>query len=73
MDSQELIDRINVSLTNHTPNDEQVIRILEIRDGAMTLGKMIANHCPDSRERSLAVTHLEETVMWAVKSIVLEP
>jgi len=70
---QALLDRIERSLTNQTPDREQVERIEAIRDAGKALGRVIAAYCGDSRERSLAVTHLEETTMWAVKSIVLEP
>jgi hypothetical protein len=70
---QQLLDRLDRSLTNQAPDREQVERIEAIREAAKELGKVIANYCGDSRERSLACTHLEETTMWAVKSIVLEP
>lgn len=60
------------SLTNHTPaGPEAIERIESLRSSAKELGRHIIANCPDSRERSLALTHLEETVMWAVKSLVL--
>ena len=59
------------SLTNHTPDADTIADIEGLRDSAKELGKAIFAVCPPSRERSLAVTHLEETVMWAVKSMVL--
>lgn len=34
---------------------------------------MINNLCPESREKSLAVTNLEESVMWANASIARNP
>ena len=40
-----------------------------IRSIASDLLASIEGKCPQSRERSLAVTKLEECVMWAVKSI----
>lgn len=67
-----LLERLLNSLTNHTPTPEAIDRIDHIRAAGKVLALEIAKHCPDSRERSLAATHLEETVMWAVKSIVLE-
>lgn len=67
-----LVARIEHSLTNQTPDREQIERIEALRESAKQLGTVIAAYCHDSRERSLAVTHLEETVMWAVKGIVLE-
>ena len=65
------IDALERSLTNHTPPSQVAEQIEEIRYLAKTMGLRIINVCPDTRERSLALTHLEETVMWAVKSLVL--
>ena len=68
----ELYQRLANSMTNHTPSAEQVERIEAIRDAGKVLAWDIANSCPLSRERSIAATHLEDCIMWAVKSIVLE-
>lgn len=65
-------EKLEHSLTNHPPKDEDVIRRFEhLREAAKDLGREIFNSCPPSRERSLAITKLEETVMWAVKSIAV--
>jgi hypothetical protein len=70
---QELYGRLVKSLTNIAPSAEQIERIEGIRSGAkLLLGRILEMSPTASRERSLALTHLEETVMWAVKSIVLE-
>lgn len=69
---QETFDRVARSLTNVAPGADQIKRIEHVRETAKMLLSDIAHKCPGSRERSLALTHLEETVMWAVKSIVLE-
>ena len=60
------------SLTNQTPSEHQINRIENFRWAAKALGDMILAVAEPSREQSLALTHLEETVMWAVKAIVLE-
>lgn len=58
------------SLTNHPPvSDAVVVTFERIRQAAKALGAEILNECPESRERSLAITKLEETVMWAVKAV----
>lgn len=41
----------------------------EIRANTKNLARIIDKLCPASREKSLAITKLEETLMWAVKSI----
>ena len=65
-------EQLEASLTNHTPTEEQVERIERIRASAKVLGLAVCDGSNPSREQSLALTHLEETTMWAVKAIVLE-
>ena len=55
--------------TYHPPRPDQVNRYQDIREHARALANMLDRHCPDSREKSLAMTHLEEAVMWANASI----
>lgn len=58
------------NLTNHAPVNERIVEWFEmIRGDAKQLGNIILDLCPPSRERSLALTNLEQTVMWAVASI----
>lgn len=68
---QDVIDSYARSMTNHAPSPTAVTYIEHVRADAKQLLAGIVLNCPPSRERSLALTHLEETVMWAVKSIVL--
>lgn len=55
--------------TYHTPKGSQPERYVAIRRKAKELAELIADCCPDSREKSLANTRLEEAVMWANASI----
>jgi hypothetical protein len=55
--------------TYHPPRPDQPNRYRAIRDQAYEFAKNIRNLCPDSREKSLALTALEETVMWANAAI----
>lgn len=55
--------------TYHAPKEGQPLRYNELRETAKALAVMILINCPPSRERSLALTHLEESVMWANASI----
>ncbi len=66
------IIRVHRSLTNVTPSLNQIGRIERIRNGAKALAVDIVASTPAGREQALALTHLEETVMWAVKAVVLE-
>lgn len=60
------------SLSRQQPTSEQVTRIEHLRNEAISFASEILAGTQKSREQSLAFTHLEETLMWAVKAIVLE-
>jgi hypothetical protein len=67
----DYLEKINRSLTNITPNEEQIERIESLRRTARGMAASIVANVPVSREQSLAVTKLEETLMWAVKGILV--
>ena len=60
---------IEKNFTFHPPKDDQPNRYQCIRDTAKGFALLIDKACPDSREKSLAMTKLEECVMWANASI----
>lgn len=66
---ENFLDRIDNAFTYHAPKADQPERYVKIRDAAHALATLMATLCPDSRERSLAITKLEESVMWANASI----
>jgi hypothetical protein len=55
--------------TYHTPITDQVTRYEQIRNFGHGLATVINNHAPDSREKALALTKIEEAVMWANAAI----
>lgn len=55
--------------TYHAPRADQTERYGKIRAKARELAELIDECCPDSREKSLAHTKLEEAAMWANASI----
>ncbi len=55
--------------TYHPPRPGQPETYQLIRDRAHALALDITEHAPPSRERSLALTKLEEAVMWANAAI----
>jgi hypothetical protein len=57
--------KIESAFTYHTPKTGQPEMYTEIREKAKELAYLIDSTCPDSREKSLAMTKLEECVMWA--------
>lgn len=68
--NEKLLERLERSLTNITPGQTETIQIEQLRGVAKDLASHIA-YIPEGREQSLAATLLEETVMWAVKGILL--
>jgi ABC-type sugar transport system substrate-binding protein len=73
MSLADLHDRLERSLTLHPPVADWVPAVMEaIRADAKQLGHSIIDLCPAGREQSLALTHLEEVVMWAIKGIALD-
>lgn len=66
-------ERIKRSLTNHPITQDGLVEEIEnLRGAAIELAAHIIDTSEPSRERSLALTHLEEVVMWAVKSAILQ-
>ena len=65
MDQKEIEKRF----TYHTPTGTQPERYKAIRDQGKIFAECLDDWCPDSREKSLAMTKLEEVVMWANASI----
>ena len=62
-------EQIESAFTYHAPNDSQTAKYVVIRSSAKLLALTFDELCPDSREKSLAMTKLEEAVMWANASI----
>ena len=60
---------IENNFTYHAPKEDQIARYTEIRQNAKLTAELLDKLCPDSREKSLAMTKLEEAVMWANASI----
>ncbi len=62
-------ERLEKSYTYHPPRGDQPKRYDAIRWSGREYAKMLFDLCPTSRELSLALTKLEEVVMWANASI----
>lgn len=60
---------IESRFTYHKPKEDQPERYDRIRYKAKMLAAYINEYCPESREKSIAITKIEEAVMWANASI----
>lgn len=64
-----MLDDLANRFVYHKPINDQALRYEMIRNRAYDFAEYINEKCPDSHEKSLAITHLEEAVMWANASI----
>ncbi len=62
-------EQIDNNFRYHPPKDDQQKRYTQIREQAKIVAEVINNNCPESREKSLAMTNLEQAVMWANAAI----
>jgi hypothetical protein len=60
---------IESKFTYHAPKGDQVERYQKIRDAAKELAYTVLELTPPSREQSLFITKLEESIMWANAAI----
>ena len=65
MEAKDLENRF----TYHPPKEGQPEKYKELRDQALELSLMINALAPDSREKSRAITNLEQAIMWANAAI----
>ena len=64
-------DQINNIFTYHAPFGNQPTRYEMLRAGAKILAERINEFCPESREKSLAMTSLQQSIMWANAAIAI--
>lgn len=58
------------NMTNHPPKDDHVVRLLDdLRRVFKLAASEVVELCPESRERSLALTNIEQGLMWAVAAV----
>lgn len=60
---------IENNFTYHAPDVARIAKYQAIRAKARELAELLDDECTDSREKSLAMTKLEECVMWANASV----
>jgi len=54
----------------HKPSVDGLEKITALRTAFSELHYLIERLAPESRERSVSLTNLETTAMWAIKAIV---
>lgn len=66
---QDLFEQNENNFKYHAPKPAQIALYEELRNKARSLADYFVVNCPNSREKSLALTKLEEAVMWANAAI----
>jgi len=61
---------LNHPFDYHKPNETQVMQITDVRESCKVLHNVLLQ-LPSCRERSVAITKLEEVSMWANKGIIM--
>lgn len=54
----------------HKPSQDGIDKIKVLRKAFSDLHDLIEQTAPNSREKSVALTNLETTAMWAIKAVV---
>ena len=66
---ENLLEELQKRFTYHRPKGDQPARYEALREQYFQMSILICKMCPPTRERSLALTKLEESVMHANSSI----
>lgn len=54
----------------HKPSDDGMTKINRLREAFSLVQRAIEDNCPNSRQKSVAITELETSAMWAIKAVV---
>lgn len=69
MPADQQTSEMETRFTYHKPKEGQAEKYVRIRNQARVLADLLQEACPESREKSLAFTKIEEAVMWANAAI----
>lgn len=66
---EDMEKEIETRFTYHPPKAGQNAKYVDLRASAKEFATLVVKLCPASREQSLALTKIEEAVMWANSAI----
>jgi|ERR1044071_561421 len=61
---------IEKAFAYHKPSPDGLTKVNALREAFSAVKAAIETHCPESRQRSVALTELETAAMWAIKAVV---
>lgn len=69
------IEDLKHRIEYHKPSPYGVMKIAAVREAVFACGEALLSEVPESsgRERALALTKLEEAMMWAIAGIARDP
>lgn len=67
--NEKTAEQIENNFKYRPVKDDQAERYNLLRSLAKNLARAINANCPDSREKALAITNLEESVVWSIEAI----
>ena len=67
--ADERIDQVRNHFIINEPTNDQLAKFQLFRESLFHIAVLFEKHCPESREKSLAFTNLEQAVMWAKLAI----
>jgi hypothetical protein len=62
---------LDAIFTYHPPKGDQADRYVQLRENALELASLILDLVPDSAERTLAIRHVQQAVMFANAGIAI--
>ena len=66
------LEQLEWDFQYHKPDENAVERHAALRNACHDLAVLINDACQDSREKSLAITKVEEAMLWANAAIARE-
>lgn len=70
--SKQIEDQISNGMGFHPGNADVAPLFSELRGRFMDLAHLVNDTCPDGRDKSLAITHLEDALMRSIRAIAVE-
>jgi len=68
---EETMFNVDEVFTYHAPKGNQPERYIAIREKAKELARLIIESTPQSREQSVALTNVQQAIMWANSAIAI--
>lgn len=64
------MEEISKTYSYHKPSPDGLERIIRLRQAFILLDMRVRDLAPESRERAIAITNIEQAAMWAIKSVL---